>query len=941
MAGLDGAGPNSGRCSDTDSCTYNGRCSGDGTCIVDVANCVYRPSCGESPSLENVSWSSRLNSHPPIQYACVPQESVAGLCTDANEDGLCDDLAGVCLYPPKGAGTRCGESIDDCDGPHECLDGSTACPLSLITPELPRAGTTTLQSSDASVDLPEKQVSTSTNHEFGSSQDTAHFIGATSIQVVVSNVDTTCGSVSYALGVYKTSVWTNPNESREPRTGESCPYNMTSLAESAPHLHSTVAGGQFVDDAMLSDERVDSRDGAQSWYTFADIQDEVVPSNALPNNGSIVGSPTRVVDQFNVSNEALRFDGNADYVSLHHSPLKGGQGDYSITAWIRLYGATTGTQGILGFESSASSCTRTAPSLFVDRGSGALQYKLCHYDSQRAPVPFETDAVGFFATTLAQGWHHVGWVKEGPRHSIYKDGHAFGQPQDAPTHAYFHSPSYWLGRVGDLYLDGALADVAFYNDAIRPATIMQQWQWNVRLGHRTPSASTLVLTREELDVADGDYLVAVVQVFDLYGRPDVPAQSLLWQLQFPNVPHPARTLCSSQFMVDSSVPVVSELDVGVCKCPWRGDRLDACPPCEICSSCTEPMVAIEWPRFYDPHSGMRSYEVMLAEEQSGQRVVDYLEIQFDAPADRYVERLSYVFEDTAVVMGRRYVATVRGTNAAGLSASVSSSVVIDTTPPEIEDAVVELHPSPAAPECIRALPNRFDGSTECGAVDQHPMPDIQTSDSHIHATWSGFSDDLSSIGRYTWAAGDCAGDETMYTEVHGGFLDVSHAGQLLRPWGCYATNPSQCHSRLNVLRTTYGLMQNGSAGYHNGNGSDIELQSALRSGMRFCVTIRAYNQNGLWSSVRSSPMLVDVDPPTLGWVNDGSTAYIDLDHQPHSNAVSAWWHSFRDPQSGVNTYQWSVGTLPNASDIVAWDTVGNTTEASAILVVQVPAPYNI
>lgn len=915
-----------------DSCTYNGRCSGDGTCIVDVADCVYPPSCGHYPSQELPSWSSRLNSHPPIQYSCVPQDSIAGLCTDENEDGLCDDPAGVCLYVPKGAGVRCGESIDDCDGPHECVDGSTACPVSLITPELPRTGTTTLQSSNALVDLPDKQVSTSTNQEFDSAQDTAHFVAATSVRVVVSGIDTTCGSVSYALGLYKTSAWSDPNESREPRTGEICPYNMTLMANAAPHVHSLVGGGHFVDPAVFSNERVDSRDGAQSWYTFADVHTGLVRSSALPNDGSLFGSPTRISDQFNVANEALRFDGNADYISLHHSPLEGGQRDYSITVWIRLQGVATSTQGVMGFDAPGPSCTRTAPSLFVDRTSGALQYKLCHYDSQRAPIPFEADLVGFFATSSAQAWHHLGWVKQGSHHLIYKDGHAFGQPQAAPTSAYFHSASYWLGRVGDLYLDGALADVAFYNVAIRSATIMQQWQWNVRLGDRTPPAETLSRSREDLDVADGDYVVAVVQVFDLYGRPDVPAQSLLWQLQFPNVPHPTRTLCSSQFMVDSSVPIFTELDVGICKCPWRGDRLDVCPPCdEPCSSFCEPTVAIEWPRFHDPHSGMRSYEVMLAEEDSGQRVVDYLEIEFDPPADRHIERLSYVFDGTAVVIGRRYVATVRGTNAAGLTASISSSIVIDTTPPDIDEVIIVLHPFPAVPECNRALPNRFDGSTDCGVVGQYPMPNIQTSDSQIHATWSGFSDDLSNIGRYTWAAGDCADDETMYTEMHGGFLDVSNAGQLLRRWGCYTTNPTQCQSRLNALLTTYGSTQSIPAGYFNANGSDINLLSALRSGRNFCVTIRAYNQNGLWSSVRSSPMLVDVDPPTLGWVNDGSEAYVDVDHQPHSDAVSAWWHSFRDPESGINTYRWSVGTLPNASDLVAWDTVGNTTQASAVL----------
>ena len=287
------------------------------------------------------------------------------------------------------------------------------------------------------------------------------------------------------------------------------------------------------------------------------------------------------------------------------------------------------------------------------------------------------------------------------------------------------------------------------------------------------------------------------------------------------------------------------------------------------------------------------------------------------------------------MMGRRYVATVRGTNAAGLTASISSSVVIDTTPPNVDDISIMLHPSPDVPGCNRAVPNRFDGSTDCGVAGQYPMPNIQTSDSQIHATWSGFFDDLSGIGRYTWAAGDCADHETFYTEMHGGFLDVSYAGQLLRHWGCYTTNPSHCQSRVSALLTTYGSTQSIAAGYHNFNGSDIHQLSALRSGRNFCVTIRAYNQNGLWSSVRSSPMLVDVDPPILGWVNDGSEAYIDLDHQPHSDAVSAWWHSFRDPESGINTYRWSVGTLPNASDLVAWDTVGNTTQASALLSAQV------
>jgi len=51
--------------------------------------------------------------------------------------------------------------------------------------------------------------------------------------------------------------------------------------------------------------------------------------------------------------------------------------------------------------------------------------------------------------------------------------------------------------------------------------------------------------------------------------------------------------------------------------------------------------------------------------------------------------------------------------------------------------------------------------------------------------------------------------------------------------------------------------------------------------------------------------------------------------QVSSGRVNAHWGSFNDPQSGITSYEWGVGTAPGLDDLVSFANVGQRTAASA------------
>ncbi|MGE0333650.1 MAG: hypothetical protein AB7P37_23495, partial [Ramlibacter sp.] len=71
----------------------------------------------------------------------------------------------------------------------------------------------------------------------------------------------------------------------------------------------------------------------------------------------------------------------------------------------------------------------------------------------------------------------------------------------------------------------------------------------------------------------------------------------------------------------------------------------------------------------------------------------------------------------------------------------------------------------------------------------------------------------------------------------------------------------------------------------------------------------------------------DPTPPTGGTVNDGAGADVDL--QASATAIQANWSGFADPETGVASYQWAIGTTAGGTQVQAFTSVGTGTTGSA------------
>jgi hypothetical protein len=146
--------------------------------------------------------------------------------------------------------------------------------------------------------------------------------------------------------------------------------------------------------------------------------------------------------------------------------------------------------------------------------------------------------------------------------------------------------------------------------------------------------------------------------------------------------------------------------------------------------------------------------------------------------------------------------------------------------------------------------------------------DWQTSLTTMSANWDAATDDTSGIAGYEWAIGTTAGG----TQVQG-FVSVGTA----------------------TSATATGL--------------------TLTNGTTYFVTVRATNGAGLNAAKSSDRITVDSTPPVAG------TAKITL---ASKTTVSATWKDFQDPEGGIISYEWAIGSTPGASNLRGFLLAGNT-----------------
>ena len=81
--------------------------------------------------------------------------------------------------------------------------------------------------------------------------------------------------------------------------------------------------------------------------------------------------------------------------------------------------------------------------------------------------------------------------------------------------------------------------------------------------------------------------------------------------------------------------------------------------------------------------------------------------------------------------------------------------------------------------------------------------------------------------------------------------------------------------------------------------------------------------NNTWTNTDTKGFLVDWTAPSTTTVNDGTAA--DVDITTSANTLSANWAAATDANSGITTYEYSIGTTAGATNTLAWTSNGTAT----------------
>lgn len=108
----------------------------------------------------------------------------------------------------------------------------------------------------------------------------------------------------------------------------------------------------------------------------------------------------------------------------------------------------------------------------------------------------------------------------------------------------------------------------------------------------------------------------------------------------------------------------------------------------------------------------------------------------------------------------------------------------------------------------------------------------------------------------------------------------------------------------------------------------------LKPGQRYYFSVRAINNAGLTGLAASSDgqTLVDLNdttPPSApAVVRDGTS--VDIEATTSTTQLSANWDTCSDPESGIQGYQYAIGTAPGSTDVLNWTKVPYTGPVTSV-----------
>eukprot|EP00961_Rhodomonas_salina_P232164 3136526-Rhodomonas_salina.1 len=109
------------------------------------------------------------------------------------------------------------------------------------------------------------------------------------------------------------------------------------------------------------------------------------------------------------------------------------------------------------------------------------------------------------------------------------------------------------------------------------------------------------------------------------------------------------------------------------------------------------------------------------------------------------------------------------------------------------------------------------------------------------------------------------------------------------------------------------------------------FNTTLVHGNAYMADICVYDVLDQQACSNSSRIIVDVTPPVVGSVFCGPTELLHTRFLSDPTALQVSWTRFHDSESGLDSFQWALGSTAGHSDIMDFQSVGLKTHGSAVL----------
>ena len=332
----------------------------------------------------------------------------------------------------------------------------------------------------------------------------------------------------------------------------------------------------------------------------------------------------------------------------------------------------------------------------------------------------------------------------------------------------------------------------------------------------------------------------------------------------------------------------------------------------------------------DAESGVVSYEYAVGTTSGGTNIKNWTSAG---------NQTSITIGSLTLVDGGSYYISVRAANGAGLKSQVGTSdgIIVDlsvpSTPTVTDDGVYttnasQLHATWASSDAQSGIAKyEYAIGTTSGGTDTVAWTSAGTA---VEKTITGLS--LTSGKRYyiSIRSTNGAGMVSAVGTSDGIIVDatppttpaVTDDGQYTKSATTIHASWTASDAETGITLYEYSVGTSAKAtnvvGWTNiGKTTSVTRSDlTLASGTSYFINVRATNAAGLVSAVGSSDgILVDTTPPQAPTVTDDGE-YTSDSSRLHVKVACA------DPESGIASYEYAVGTMPSGTDIVNWHSDG-------------------